>query len=268
MCCPETKAYGCEVMSKDPKPIVDLIIPAFNEQQNIVALGCAIPRDHFRHIILVDNNSTDNTAELARQQGFVVLHEPERGYGAACLKGISWLKLQKPAPEMVAFCDADLSDDPALLADLTKPIARGEAMMVIGSRRRLAQPGSLTFTQRFGNRLACFLIWITTGKRFTDLGPMRIIDWQTLLDLNMRDTTWGWTVEMQYKAASRKLDCIDIDVPYRRRHAGKSKISGSIKGSIKAGYKILMTIFCLWSGDRFGCLCGREKKLCHERADD
>lgn len=244
-------------MSKDPKPIIDLIIPAFNEQQNIVALGCAIPRVHFRHIILVDNNSTDNTAELARQQGFVVLHQPQRGYGAACLKGISWLKLQCPPPEMVAFLDADLSDDPSMLPQLCKLIARGEAMMVIGSRCKLAEPGSLTFTQRFGNRLSCFLIWLTTGKKYTDLGPMRVIDWPILLKLDMRDTTWGWTVEMQYKAASRKLDCIDIDVPYRRRNAGVSKISGSIKGSIKAGYKILMTIFCLWCGDRcgrwFGC---------------
>ncbi|HAI13182.1 MAG TPA: UDP-glucose--dolichyl-phosphate glucosyltransferase [Phycisphaerales bacterium] len=244
-------------MRADPKPIVDLIIPAYNEQQNIVALGCAIPRDYFRHIILVDNNSTDNTADLARQQGFVVLHQPTRGYGAACLKGICWLKLQCPPPEMVAFLDADLSDDPSLLPKLGKPIARGEAMMVIGSRRKLAEPGSLTFTQRFGNRLACFLIWLTTCKKFTDLGPMRVIDWPTLLKLDMRDTTWGWTVEMQYKAAARKLACFDIDVPYRRRNAGVSKISGSIKGSIKAGYKILMTIFCLWCGDRcgkwFGC---------------
>lgn len=237
-------------MTTDPKPIIDLIIPAYNEQQNMAALGCAIPREHFRHIILVDNNSTDQTADLARQLGFVVLHQPIRGYGAACLKGICWLKLQCPPPEMVAFLDADLSDDPAQLPKLCKPIARGEAMMVIGSRRRLAESGSLTFTQRFGNRLACFLIRLTTGKKFTDLGPMRVIDWPTLLDLDMRDTTWGWTVEMQYKAAAHKLQCIDIDVPYRRRNAGVSKISGSIKGSIKAGYKILMTIFCLWCGDR------------------
>ncbi|MAX26041.1 MAG: UDP-glucose--dolichyl-phosphate glucosyltransferase [Phycisphaeraceae bacterium] len=249
---------------KDPKPVIDLIIPAYNEQQNIVALATAIPKDLFRHIILIDNNSTDNTPDLARQQGFMVLHECQRGYGAACLKGISWLKLQSPPPEMVAFCDADLSDDPAQLAKLAKPIARGEAVMVIGSRSKLAQPGSLTFTQRFGNKLACGLIWATTGKRFTDLGPLRIIDWPTLLKLDMKDTTWGWTVEMQYKAASHRLQCIDIDVPYRRRHAGKSKISGSIKGSIKAGYKILMTIFCLWTHDRWGCLCGKKKK----RPDD
>ncbi|MBL4702796.1 MAG: glycosyltransferase family 2 protein [Phycisphaeraceae bacterium] len=245
-------------MIKDSKPIIDLIIPAFNEQQNMAALGCAIPREHFRHIILVDNNSTDQTADLARQQGFVVLTELQRGYGAACLKGICWLKLQCPPPEIVAFLDADLSDDPDQLRALATPVARGEAVMVIGSRKRKAQPGSLTFTQRFGNRLACFLIWICTGKRFSDLGPMRVIDWQTLLDLEMRDTTWGWTVEMQYKAAKQKLACIDIDVPYRQRHAGSSKISGSIKGSLKAGYKILATIFCLWCGDRISKWRGKK----------
>lgn len=256
------------MMSLDPDPIIDLIIPAYNEAQNIAALWCAIPRKHFRHIILVNNNSTDNTAEMARQQGFVVLCQPQRGYGAACLKGICWLKLQCPAPEMVAFCDADLSDDPAFLPKLCKPIARGEAMMTIGSRRKLAQPGSLTFTQRLGNRLACFLIRLTTGKKFTDLGPMRVIDWQTLLDLNMRDTTWGWTVEMQYKAAACKLDYIDIDVPYRRRNAGQSKISGSIKGSIKAGYRILATIFCLWSGDHLSKLFSCDRKHKRTAAED
>lgn len=252
--------FDCLSMTHTEKPIVDLIIPAFNEQQNIAALGCEIPKDQFRHIILVDNNSTDKTAELARQQGFVVLTECQRGYGAACLKGICWLKLQCPPPIAVAFFDADLSDDPAQFPSLTQPILDGQAAMVIGSRAKLAEPGSLTFTQRFGNRSACFLIWLCTGKRFSDLGPMRVVNWKTLLDLDMQDTTWGWTVEMQYKAAAKKLPCINIDVPYRKRFAGKSKISGSIKGSIKAGYKILMTIGCLWGGGCCAWLCPRKPR--------
>lgn len=225
---------------------VDLIIPARNEEANIGALLAALPREILRHVIVADNGSTDQTAKLARDNGAVVVHEPQRGYGAACLAGLEWIAAQKKPPDAVAFLDADLADDPAQLPALIAPIATGEADLVIGSRRRLAQPGALTSTQRFGNALACWLIRLITGHRYSDLGPMRVIRWSSLRILAMSDRTWGWTVEMQFKAATRGLRAVEIDVPYRCRNAGQSKISGSWVGSIRAGWKIIATIATLW----------------------
>lgn len=219
---------------------VDLIIPARNEEANLPALLDALPRECFRRIVVCDNASTDRTAELARAGGAEVVLEPRRGYGAACLAGLRHLGADPP--DIVAFIDADLSDDPAQLPRLLEPIVRGEADLVIGSRLRLALPGTLTLPQRVGNRLACSLTRLFTGQRYSDLGPMRAVIWQALQSLDMQDTTWGWTVEMQFKAARQQLRIREIDVPYRPRHAGHSKISGSIRGSVKAGWKILYTI--------------------------
>ena len=180
------------------------------------------------------------------------------GYGAACLKGISKLSRSKQLePSLVVFVDGDLSVDASELPLLLDELIKGNDLVVGNRAAGLQQKSALSIHQRFGNYLASTLIRKIWNQPVNDLGPFRAMKYHSLLQLNMQDKRFGWTVEMQYKAASRKLDCIDIDVPYRRRNAGVSKISGSIKGSIKAGYKILMTIFCLWCGDRcgrwFGC---------------
>lgn len=224
---------------------VDLVIPARNEQENMAALLDALPREVFRHVVVVDNGSTDRTASLAEQGGVVVVREPRRGYGAACLAGIAWITGQPEPPTAVAFLDADLADDPACLPELIAALDQG-ADMVVGCRDALAEPGALDPHQRFGNRLACGLIGCATGRRFRDLGPMRVVRWSSLQRLTMRDQTWGWMVEMAFKAARMGMDVIEVDVPYRKRRAGTSKISGSMIGSTRAGFKILATIAMLW----------------------
>jgi len=230
-------------------PTAALIIPARNEAPNLPALFdalAALPADAIDPIVLCDNGSTDDTAALAAQRGAVVVHEPRPGYGGACLAGLRHLAAQPDPPAAVAFLDADLADDPAGLPRLLEPIRRGDADLVLGSRHRLAEPGALDPHQRFGNALACRLLRLSTGRRYTDLGPMRALSWDALQRLDMRDTTWGWTVEMQFKAAQRGLRIVELDVPYRKRHAGQSKISGSLVGSWKAGTKIISTIARLW----------------------
>ena len=218
-------------------------------------LMASLPRAVLRHVVVADNGSTDRTAELARAGGAEVVYEPQRGYGAACLAALTWISQQSPPPDMVAFLDADLADDPDQLRRLIEPINTGVADLVIGSRSRLADPKALEPTQRMGNFVACTALRLLTGVPFTDLGPLRVIRWRCLQGLAMADRTWGWTVEMQYKAAEQRLRCIDIDVPYHNRHAGRSKISGSIRGSIAAGYRILLTITKLrW---RSGCRARR-----------
>jgi glycosyltransferase involved in cell wall biosynthesis len=233
--------------------IVDLIIPALNERENIDALFDALEEVRadagdsvtIRHIVLADNDSTDDTARAAEARGAIVVSEPQRGYGAACLKAIEWIGRQNEAPDVIAFLDADLSDDPGALPALLAPLARGEAEIVIGSRVRLAEPGALTVVQRFGNRLACALIALLTGRRYRDLGPFRAIRWSALQRLAMADRTWGWTVEMQMKAAMVEMPAAEVDVFYRKRREGRSKISGTVRGVIMAGSKIIITIVAL-----------------------
>ncbi len=239
-------------MNDTPPPTIDLIVPARNEETNIVPMLDALPTGFFRHIIVADNGSTDQTAHLAKQHGATVVHEPQPGYGAACQAGLTWIAQLGPdhAPTAVAFLDADLADDPAELPRLCKPITTGQADMTIGTRINLAQPGALDPHQKFGNWLACKLIALATGKRYKDLGPMRALSWHTIKKLSMKDRTWGWTVEMQFKAARQKLRVVEMDVPYRKRRSGKSKISGSLIGSAKAGTKIISTIFTLWWSDK------------------
>lgn len=222
---------------------LDLIVPARNEAPNIPALFDALqalPTGTARRVVVADNGSTDATADLAAARGALIATEPKPGYGGACLAGLA--RLAEDPPDVVGFLDADLADDPAQLPRLIAPIADGEADLVIGSRRKLAESGALDPHQRFGNALACALLRLTTGRRYTDLGPMRLVTWDALQRLDMRDTTWGWTVEMQFKAARLGLRVVEIDVPYRKRHAGVSKISGSLKGSARAGVKIIGTI--------------------------
>ena len=224
---------------------IDLVIPVRNEQENISTLLAAIPRDLVRRVVVADNGSTDQTAALAGRGGATVVSEPQRGYGAACLAGIGFLG-HTGAPDIIAFMDGDLADDPGFLARVCQPVVDARADLVIASRRRLAEPGALTAPQLLGNTLACTLIRCLTGARYSDLGPMRAIRWSSLQALNMKDRTWGWTVEMQYKAAVQGLRTEHLDVPYRRRRAGQSKISGTVLGSIRAGVGILSTIGFLW----------------------
>lgn len=192
-------------------------------------------------MIVCDNGSSDNTAAVAEHHDAVVVVEPRRGYGWACLAGMA--KAREFEPEIVVFLDGDYSDHPEEIPRLINPIRSGEADLVIGSRvRGEREPGSLLPQARFGNWLASALIRIFWGFRYTDLGPFRAIQWQRLLALDMQDKTYGWTVEMQIKALQHNLRVVEVPVSYRKR-IGKSKVSGTFSGTLKAGYKILWTIF-------------------------
>ncbi|MCS6918090.1 MAG: glycosyltransferase family 2 protein [Chitinophagales bacterium] len=223
--------------------VVDVIIPALNEQQSVGLVVKAIDRSEVRHIVVVDNGSKDQTAQVAAEAGATVLEEPEKGYGAACLRGLAYLSGLSRVPDLVVFLDADFADDPAMLGQLIAPIRNGEADLVIGTRvAALRQPGSMTIAQRWGNQLATTLIRWLYGYRFSDLGPFRAIRWTSLMQLGMSDRNYGWTVEMQVKAARQGLRCCEVAVPYRVR-IGQSKVSGTVRGTVLAGYKILFTVF-------------------------
>ena len=220
-----------------------MIIPAFNEELSIHKVLLDIPKNLVREIVVVNNNSTDNTRKVAEEHGANVVDETSKGYGNACLKGIEYLCSKTIKPDIVVFLDADYSDYPEQLKYLVSPIIQKEKDFVIGSRvMGVAEQKSMTIQQRFGNWLATRLIHLFYGFRYTDLGPFRAIDFNKLLDLEMNDTTYGWTVEMQLKAIKNKLRIMEVPVNYRKR-IGVSKISGTIKGTFLAGYKILSTIF-------------------------
>jgi glycosyltransferase involved in cell wall biosynthesis len=224
------------------KPIVDVIIPAFNEENGVGEVVREIPRAFVREIIVVNNASTDNTEVIAREAGATVLREPVPGYGRACLRGIAHVQLAEPLPEIIVFLDADHSDFPEEIPNVIQPIIEGKADLVIGSRAiGQRERGSMTPQQVFGNWLATRLLSILYGATFTDLGPFRAIRFNKLLALNMQDKTYGWTVEMQLKAARDGLLYVEVPVRYRRR-IGFSKISGTVKGTLLAGYKIIATI--------------------------
>ena len=220
-----------------------MIIPAFNEELSIKNVIIDIPKDIVREIVVINNNSTDQTELVAKSNGAKVIAENHKGYGNACLKGIHYLKRKEAKPDIVVFLDADYSDYPEQMKDLIRPILQKEKDLVIGSRvMGNAAKKSMTLQQRFGNWLATRLILLIYGFRYTDLGPFRAIDFNKLLDLNMSDKNYGWTVEMQLKAVKKKLRVMEVPVDYRKR-IGISKISGTIKGTILAGYKIITTIF-------------------------
>ncbi len=215
-----------------------VIIPARNEAAALGQVLSDIPRAPVYEIIVVDNGSTDATASIARQAGVRVVSEPRPGYGRACLAGLAALD---PTVEAIAFLDADHADDPSELPTLLSPIEDGSADLVIGSRVLNAEPGSLTLQQRLGNRLACMLMARGFGYPYTDLGPFRAIRREALERLRMQEETFGWTVEMQAKAARARLRILEVPVRYRRR-IGRSKISGTVSGTLRAGVGILSTI--------------------------
>ena len=224
-------------------PTIDVLLPAYNEEASIGLVLAALPAALVRQVVVVNNASTDRTAAVATAAGAVVVHEPRRGYGQACLAGIAFLKKQPQPPEVLVFMDADFSDYPEELPLLIHPIIKEGRELVIGSRtlgRR--QRGSLTPQQRVGNWLATRLLKLWYGVKFTDLGPFRAIRFQRLLEMDMQDTTYGWTVEMQLRAAQMGLSVAEVPVSYRRR-IGTSKISGTLRGTVLAGSKILYTLF-------------------------
>ena len=225
--------------------VIDVIIPAFNEEQSIARVLAEIPAGLVREVIVVDNNSRDQTGPVAQAAGATVLREPRPGYGHACLAGMAHC-FARPLPEqadIIVFLDGDYSDYPADMTALVQPILRDEADLVIGSRALgEREAGSMLPQQIFGNWLATTLLHRFYGTRFTDLGPFRAIRREALQRIGMQDTTYGWTVEMQLKAAKLKLRSVEVPVRYRRR-IGVSKVSGTVKGTLGAGYKILWTIF-------------------------
>ncbi|MEZ4964775.1 MAG: glycosyltransferase family 2 protein [Saprospiraceae bacterium] len=228
------------------KPVIDVLIPAWNEENALPLVIAGIPKAWVRQVIVCDNGSTDRTAVVAGKAGAQVVSEPNRGYGNACLAGMRYLKARPASeqPEIVVFLDGDYSDYPEELSQVVAPILDGGKDMVIGSRRLGGmEPGAMTPAQRFGNWLAPLLIRVFYGYRFSDLGPFRAIRWESLLALDMQDRNFGWTVEMQVKAAKQGLRCAEVAVRYRKRAAGHSKVSGTVKGTVLAGWKIITTIF-------------------------
>ena len=220
-----------------------VIIPAYNEEKSIPKVIADIPKNLVAEIIVCNNNSTDKTGEAALTAGATVLFEPKSGYGNACLKGIHYLTNKACADDIIVFMDGDYSDYPEDIKKIIAPIQNGETDLVIGSRHLgVKEKGAMTLPQVFGNWLATKLIYLFYKVKFTDLGPFRAINWVNLKRINMQDKTYGWTVEMQVKAAKLNLRCLEVPVNYRKR-IGVSKVSGTVKGVILAGYKIIYTIF-------------------------
>jgi len=216
-----------------------VIIPAFNEENSVGNVVRDIPPGLTDEVVVVNNNSNDQTAVEAARAGATVLNEPIQGYGRACLRGIAYAKNRQQKPDIIVFIDADYSDYPGEMTQVVEPILAGDADLVIGSRALgQRESGSMTFPQVFGNWLATTLMRWIYGVRYTDLGPFRAIRFDSLLALDMQDTTYGWTVEMQLKAAKQRLRIKEVPVSYRKR-IGFSKISGTVKGAVGQGTRLL-----------------------------
>ena len=227
-------------MKKSPKIIV--IIPAFNEEKSIVKVVSELPHEIVSEVIVCNNGSTDQTASVAREAGATVLTETRRGYGWACLKGMDYCETMDEKPAIVVFIDGDYSDYPQELKWVVQPIVENDIDFVIGSRALGKKiKGSMTMPQVFGNWLATRLMRVFYGVKYTDLGPFRAIKYPALMALKMSDKTYGWTIEMQIKAAQHKLTYSEVPVNYKKR-IGVSKVSGTVKGTILAGYKIIGAI--------------------------
>ena len=222
---------------------VYVIIPAYNEEKSIAKVILDVPKNLVKEIIVGNNNSNDNTALEAKNAGATVVDAPISGYGNACLKGIDYLKDKAIADDIIVFMDGDYSDYPEEIVKIIAPIQNNKADLVIGSRTLgIKERGAMTLPQEFGNWLATRLIKLFYGVKFTDLGPFRAITWGNLMTINMQDKTYGWTVEMQIKVAKSGLKSVEVPVTYRKR-IGVSKVSGTLKGVILAGYKIIWMIF-------------------------
>ena len=222
--------------------VTAVVIPARNEEGSLGLVLHDLPSVGV--VIVANNGSTDETANVASEAGCVVVDEPVPGYGQACLAALSRLEdiAEHESIEYVAFVDGDYSDHVHLLPNLLQPIVEGDADFVLGSRMLgTREPGAMPPQATWGNRLACFLMKLFWKTDYTDLGPFRVIRYSDLKRLEMADTNFGWTVEMQVKAATRGLRSQELPVPYRRR-VGVSKISGTVSGTVRAGYKILFTI--------------------------
>jgi glycosyltransferase involved in cell wall biosynthesis len=223
-------------------PRIAVIIPVLNEEVTLPLVLAAIPAQVVEEVVVIDNGSTDRSMEIAHAHGATVLREPQRGYGAACLAGIAYLRAK--APDIVVFLDGDYSDHPEEIPALVQPLLTDGCDLVIGSRTQgRAEPGALLPQARFGNALATRLIRWIYGFSYSDLGPFRAIRFPALLRLGMVDRNYGWTVEMQIKAIQRGLTIAEVPVRYRKRAGGASKVTGTLKGTILAGYKILWTVF-------------------------
>jgi glycosyltransferase involved in cell wall biosynthesis len=221
---------------------IKVIIPAFNEENAIVNVLKEIP-DLVSEVIVVDNNSNDLTSISAKNAGATVLFEEKKGYGYACLKGLNYIQNQEIKPDIIVFLDGDYSDYPEELLKIIHPIIADNIDFVIGARvKEYREVGSMTPQQVFGNWLACFLMKLFFNAKFTDLGPFRAIKYDKLLELSMQDKTYGWTVEMQLKALKKGFSYTEIPVRYKNR-IGVSKVSGTVKGTIMAGIKIIGWIF-------------------------
>jgi glycosyltransferase involved in cell wall biosynthesis len=221
---------------------IKVIIPAYNEEDAIAKVLAEIPNS-VSEIIVVDNNSTDTTSATAKKAGATVLFENKKGYGFACLRGLEHVANQEIKPDIVVFLDGDYSDYPEELTKIIAPILNNEADFVLGARvKDFRETGSMTPQQIFGNWLACFLMKLFFNSKFTDLGPFRAIKYATLQEISMEDKTYGWTVEMQLKVLKRKIKYKEIPVRYKNR-IGVSKVSGTVKGTIMAGIKIIGWIF-------------------------
>jgi glycosyltransferase involved in cell wall biosynthesis len=237
------------------RPCVAVVIPALDEEATLPLVLAGLPRDAHDLVVVGDNGSRDRTAEIARAAGAVVVGEPRRGYGSACLAALAVLDGLRPHQDaaargahlvpladedVVAFVDADFSDDPLDLRAIVAPILDGRADFVVGSRTLAPESRhALTPQQRFGNALSCWLLRVLFGARHTDLGPFRAIRVGALRHLAMRDRDYGWTIEMQLKARVARLAVVEVPVRYRARAGGESKVSGTLAGSLRAGWKIL-----------------------------
>jgi glycosyltransferase involved in cell wall biosynthesis len=223
------------------KPWVSTVIPALNEEEPIAGVVRTIPRDTTDEIIVVDNGSTDRTAERARAEGAHVVHEPRRGYGRACRAGV---QAASPQSEVLVFLDGDGSDPPELMPRLLAPIAAGTHDFVIGSRTRgQREVGSMNLSQLLAGRAAGLILRALYGVSFTDMCPFRAIRRDALEKLGMREETYGWNLEMQIRAARAGLRILEVPVNHRRRTGGKSKVSGTVSGTIRGGARILFTLF-------------------------
>ena len=224
-------------------PAIVVVIPALNEARSLPHVLDALPPGLAREVLVVDNGSTDATPRIAAEWGATVLIEPRRGYGRACLTGIDALARRDTPPDVVVFLDADFSDHPDQMPQILEPVLSGRADLVIGSRvLGEREAGALLPQARFGNLLAAWLIRRLYGLPVTDLGPFRAIRWDSLVSLQMQDTDFGWTAEMQVKAARDGLRYAEVPTSYRRR-IGVSKITGTLTGSLRAGWKILYTVY-------------------------